>query len=229
MGTPRRLRHSHVCVFLLTGVLLTLAACGVSAIGTSQPAPTLHCAFTTLHGNVFQGGLSCKVDVYATASDETAFTLTYSVNSATCRGSLANGTGSCALSFPIYSFPLTSLGTVSGEVLPDRHPLGPVIPQSVPPIVLGCAFSELPAFSQTGETFTGSLACQVNGTASDETAFTLTYSENNAVCRGSLADGFGTCTVSFPINDSLTSLGTVSGEVLPSHRPLGPVAPVPEP
>jgi hypothetical protein len=94
--------------------------------------------------------------------------------------------------------------------------------QSLPPATLRCLFHELP---QPGtSTFTGGLSCQVTGAASDETSFALTYSENGAVCRGTLTRGSGACDVSFLITGPF-SLGTVTGELLPSHRPLGTVTP----
>jgi hypothetical protein len=72
-------------------------------------------------------------------------------------------------------------------------------------------------------------SCQVTDAASDEVAFTLTYSVNGAVCRGSLVNGAGSCTAAFTLTSSSISLGTVSRVLLPDHDPLGPVAPFPLP
>jgi hypothetical protein len=73
-------------------------------------------------------------------------------------------------------------------------------------------------------TFEGGISCQVSGASSAETGFTVTFSTNEAVCHGSLTRGSGSCEVSFSISEPF-SVGTVAGELLPSHRPLGPVQP----
>jgi hypothetical protein len=99
--------------------------------------------------------------------------------------------------------------------------------RSVPPATLRCLFYELPR--PNTHDFTGGLSCQVTGATSAETSFTLTYRLNGAECRGTMTRRSGSCTVSFLLNGPLESLGTVAGELLPSHRPLGPVAPSPAP
>jgi hypothetical protein len=101
---------------------------------------------------------------------------------------------------------------------------------SRPAAHLRCMFHEQPRASEpSGYVFNGAMWCQVSGAASDETAFALTYSLNGMECRGSLVRGAGTCGVDFLIKNPLSSLGKVAGELLPSHRPLGPVAPLPTP
>jgi hypothetical protein len=104
----------------------------------------------------------------------------------------------------------------------------PTVGHPVSSIALTCTFHELPQPNMN--VFTGFLSCQVRGAASADTAFTLTYSLDNVVCRGKLVHGTGDCTASFIIQGGqLSSLGTVAGEVLPSRQPLGPVAPLPAP
>lgn len=79
------------------------------------------------------------------------------------------------------------------------------------------------------------LTCQVANAASSDTSFTLHYAIKNdngtprtfdATCEGSLKNGVGTCTQTYALVVP-GDLGTpsVSGEFLPSHRAIGPIAP----
>ncbi len=240
MHGQQTIQHS-VPVILVSGLLLALAACGgagnsgsvrSTVVSHTDSLVPLQCEFhetpTNSPGGIGFGGGTLSCQVTGVSSSETAFTLTYSLNEATCRGSLVHGAGSCTASYLANSFPLTSLGSVAGELLPDHHPLGPVTPLSVPPLVLRCAFHEMPN-PASANVFAAEVSCQVTGAASDERAFTLVYSLNGARCSGSLMYGAGGCAATFTLTNSLTSLGTLAGKLLPDNHPLGPVAPFPEP
>ena len=79
------------------------------------------------------------------------------------------------------------------------------------------------------------LSCTVSGAAADETSFTLTYTATGPngqgrpmgpLCTGSLQQGAGTCSQSYSIVAPYGGeAGSVAGEAMPDHRPLGPVTP----
>jgi hypothetical protein len=105
-------------------------------------------------------------------------------------------------------------------------------PTSVPSTaVLSCASHEEPI---TADSVTITLSCTVTGAESDETSFTVAYAAMGradqarttlAVCSGPVSNGRGTCTVTFGAQ-ALDALSVeVMGELLPSHRSLGPETP----
>lgn len=85
------------------------------------------------------------------------------------------------------------------------------------------------------DTVTETLHCTVAHVPSSETTFALQYTVMNRIghpqtiaqnCRGALADGNGSCSVTFSVMAPLGSAkGTVSGATEPNRYPLGPVVP----
>jgi hypothetical protein len=96
---------------------------------------------------------------------------------------------------------------------------------------LTCASHEEPI---TADSLTITLTCTVTGAESDETSFTVDYTvmgrgdqarTSLAVCSGPVSNGRGTCMVTFGAQ-ALDALSVeVMGELLPSHRSLGPETP----
>ena len=88
----------------------------------------------------------------------------------------------------------------------------------------------------TADTVTATLTCAVTGAAGDQTAFTIAHSASgltgqghlvDATCSGLLHAGTGTCTKTFIPPAHTAGLGSVTGELLPSHSSLGTVTPTP--
>lgn len=77
------------------------------------------------------------------------------------------------------------------------------------------------------------LTCQASGAASGDTSFQLHYTIKkgdgqtrslDATCEGTLANGEGTCMQTYALVVPFDSgTATISGEFLPSHKPLGPL------
>jgi hypothetical protein len=77
------------------------------------------------------------------------------------------------------------------------------------------------------------VTCQASGAATGDTSFALHYSVKgsngqlrafDATCGGPLVNGTGSCSQTYALVipfDSTT--GSISGEFLPSHKPLGPM------
>jgi hypothetical protein len=90
----------------------------------------------------------------------------------------------------------------------------------------------------TADSVTITLSCTVTGAESDATAFTVYYTTLGpgdqgrttlAVCSGSVSNGRGTCTITFGTEALDATHVELVGELLPSHRSLGPQTPVPAP
>jgi uncharacterized iron-regulated membrane protein len=96
---------------------------------------------------------------------------------------------------------------------------------------LQCMIQQEPV---TADTVSATLACTVTGAALDQTSFTVAYTSAAprgqgvaATCGGALHEGTGNCTVTFVEGALASRLGTVAGELLPSHQHLASVTPTP--
>jgi len=99
-------------------------------------------------------------------------------------------------------------------------------------VVLQCVLHTTPL---TADTASISLFCTIANAARGQTSFEVTYStpppmtpkgnEGSSKCGGPLHDGAGSCTITFIINAFNVKLGTITGELLPSHHHFGPVTP----
>jgi hypothetical protein len=88
----------------------------------------------------------------------------------------------------------------------------------------------------TTDTVSITLACTVTNAAGSDTSFDATYSSTgpkgqghvaDATCHSTLTNGGGVCTATFILAARNSALGSVTGELLPSHLALGPVTPAP--
>lgn len=125
-------------------LVLTLALAGsVAACGTSAnenvgggPPPKVECSQAmTGHGiDVVNTKLTCKVT--GAASSDTTFTLHYAIKhngtprpfDATCAGTLQNGAGTCTQTYALVVPFDSGSASVSGELLPSHHAVGPLTP-----------------------------------------------------------------------------------------------------
>src|SRR6185437_13799069 len=97
---------------------------------------------------------------------------------------------------------------------------------------LRCTMREEPV---TTDTVSVTLSRAVANAVGNDTSFTATYTSiglkgqghvADASCHGPLYQGSGACTVTFILSARNSALGSVTGELLPSHRSIGPVTPV---
>jgi len=101
---------------------------------------------------------------------------------------------------------------------------------------LACTLLERP---QGVDVIVATLSCRVSGVAASQTSFTLSYTaagpgsqqrQMGPPCSGSLHAGAGSCAQTYSLIAPIGSKpGSVAGELLPSHTPLGPVTPSPAP
>ena len=97
---------------------------------------------------------------------------------------------------------------------------------------LACTIRQEPV---TADTVSATLSCKVTGSASDQTSFEATYTTatpgaqggTEVSCDGALHNGSGNCDVTFDQSARASRLGTVTAELLPSQRRIGPVTPTP--
>lgn len=96
---------------------------------------------------------------------------------------------------------------------------------------LRCTMREEPV---TTDTVSVTLSCAVANAASTDTSFTVSHFSTglkgpghveDATCQGRLSRGVGACTVTFILSALNSAHGSVTGELFPSHRTLGPVTP----
>jgi hypothetical protein len=90
------------------------------------------------------------------------------------------------------------------------------------PAQLACTYHGLP---QPNGQIQAGFSCEVTGATSAESGFTVVDSVSGAVCRGPVRQGAGSCEVEFITSTTAGEPGTMAGELLPSHRRLGPVSP----
>lgn len=99
-----------------------------------------------------------------------------------------------------------------------------------PPIALQCGQATA---GHGVDVVTLKLTCKVSDAPSGDTSFQLHYSLKSgngslrhfdAVCEGALVNGTGTCTQTYALVVPFDSgSATVSGQLLPSHKALGPM------
>ena len=137
----RRNAACRVAVQSVIALLILVALAGCGARTSNAGTPSLRCSVQSEPSGVDVLATKLTCNVADAASNETSFTLRYTLIAddgtrrpfnATCDGTLHDGAGSCTQTYAVIAPLSPSSASVDGELLPSHRALGPVTPTAVP-------------------------------------------------------------------------------------------------